>query len=300
MPLLPKHEVKSVEQTSRWDSLVWPRWLPARLRMPVIAQITGAVALTALIVGPWWSHIPDSAVLESTALPQSSVVPHAPAIAASPAVSRTGANSTSSLATRPAHLNLDVRHSFSSMDLSVTVDGKPALASKLDGSGKRFRMFGKRSERSYTQTLDLDPGVRVVRVRLTSKADKFDQTRVERFDLAAASVAALRVAADKSGMTLAADHPPPPPAPKADPAIKATAVAETAAAIPVPAASPATTRAPQEASTAIELVQSLRSMLIAIAGFIASTATGFLIQEFLRRRRGLIFDKPVKRRQAGF
>jgi len=288
-----------VQFASKWESIVWPQWLPVRARMPVIAQITGAVALTALLVGPWWSRIPDAPALKSTPLPQSSIVPHASAVPQSPSVSRPDVI-PGLTAARPAHLNLDVRHSFGSMDLSVTVDGKPALASKLDGGGKRFKMFGKRAERGFTQTLDLDPGVRVVRVRLTSAADKFDQTRVERFDLGSASVAAIRVAADKSGMSLSADHPAPPPAPKPLPAPVQTA-APVAAAVappaavpaPVPAAPQAPSQSPQEASAVIELV-------IAIAGFIASAATGFLVQEFLRRRKVMIFDKPAKRRPAGF
>lgn len=282
-------------QASRWENLVWPRWLPVRARLPIVAQITGAVALTALIVGPWWSHIPESTVLKSTGVPPSAIVPHAPAV-------RPSSPGSAAALTPPAHLNLDVRHSFGSMDLSVTVDGKPALTSKLDGGGKRFKMFGKRAERGFAQTLDLAPGVRVVRVRLTSAADKFDQTRVERFELFSASVATIRIAADRSGMSMAAAHPPLPPAPKpASAPIQAAAPAvPVVIPVPVPATPQASTLAPQEASAVIEVVQSLRSMLIAIAGFVASTATGFLIQEFLRRRRGLLFDKPAKRRPAGF
>jgi hypothetical protein len=33
----------------------------------------------------------------------------------------------------------------------------------------------------------------------------------------------------------------------------------------------------------------VRSVLIAIAGFVASAATGFVVQEYLRARRGLLF-----------
>jgi len=94
-----------------------------------------------------------------------------------------------------------------------------------------------------------------------------------------------------------------PPAPKPLPApIRAAAVPSLAPVpAPVAAAAPAPGPAPQQASAVIELVQSLRSMLIAIAGFVASAATGFLVQEFLRRRRVLDFDaKPAKRRPAGF
>ncbi len=280
-------------EATRWESFVWPRWLPERARLPLVAQLTGAVALTALIVGPWWSRIPESSPIPlSKAAHQSALAPLAPAVTPSPPLTAFDAAAGS---VRPAHLNLDVRHSFASVDLSVTVDGRPALNNKLDGSGKRFKMFGKRAEKGFTRTLDLAPGVRVVRVRVTSLADRFDQTRVERFDLGAASVAAIRIAADKSGMSLVAHHPPAPPAPNSPaPSIQAAVTAASAAplTVPAPAAAATTsptvlsvaTRAPQAESALLELVQSLRSMLIAIAGFVASAATGFVVQEFMRRR----------------
>jgi hypothetical protein len=283
-----------VQHASGWEAFVWPHWLPVRARLPLIAQITGAVALTALIVGPWWASIPESPLPSSPVVAHSTPIPLASPVPKSPALpnlnARTSAEST---AVRPAHLNLDDRHSFGSADLSVTVDGQPAINTRLDGSGKRFKMFGKRAERGYTQSIDLAPGVRVVRVRLRSADDKFDQTRVERFELGSASVAAIRIAADKSGMSLAADHPPLPPAPKAPPATIQASVPQPAK---VPAAAAVTTTAAmtsQEASAVVDLIQSLRSMLIAIAGFVASAATGFVVQEFLRRRRGLIFAEAA-------
>ena len=74
-------------------------------------------------------------------------------------------------------------------------------------------------------------------------------------------------------------------------------VAAAAAATATTVAVPAALRESQAESTMLELVQSLRSMLIAIAGFVASAATGFVVQEFLRRRRGLLFaeaETPAK------
>jgi hypothetical protein len=192
-------------------------------------------------------------------------------------------------------LNLDVRHAFGSVDLSVTVDGKPALETKLAGSGKRFKMFGKRAERGFTSTLDLVPGVRVVRVRVRSAADKFDQTRVERFDLESASVATLQISADESGLSVVVQRPPARPrsrVPTPLPAAAATSV-PVALPTPVPAAAPASPPARQEANTVVDLLQSIRSMLIAGAGFVASAATGFLVQEFLRTRKALLFAQTA-------
>ena len=182
---------------------------------------------------------------------------------------------------RPAHLNLDVRHSFQSVDLSISVDGTRVLDTTLAGSGKRFRVFGKRAERSFTKSLSLSPGVRVVRVRVRSAADKFDQTRVERFDLDSAAVAALEIEAAKSGLSVVADRPPPPkplPAPQVPQAVAVPQAVQIAQAV----------QAAEQAGALAELYQTLRSILIAVAGFIGSAATGFVVQEFLRARKLMV------------
>ena len=179
---------------------------------------------------------------------------------------------------RPAHLNLDVRHSFASLALTVTVDDERMLDTRLDGSRKRFGAFGKRSEKGFTKTLDLEPGVRVVRVRVRSTADKFDQARVERFELGSSSVASMRIAVDNSGLSIFADRPAPPP------------VMAQMTAVPVQVAPPSTSNATavRQPSAAGELYQALRNMLIAVTGFIASAATGFVVQEFLRQKKRAI------------
>lgn len=232
---------------------------------------------------PRWSDVrpvPDPA---SLALPSHS--------AASPAPLPRGVAPVPAVTAHPAHLNLDVRHNFRSVDLSVTVDGKPALETKLAGSAKRFGVIGKRAERGFTRTLDVAPGVHLVRVRVRSAADKFDQTRVERFELDSAAVASMRIAADKSGLSVVADRPQVAVNPAAQPApVAALATSVPQPQVPTQAAQLAqAAQAAQEASALAELYQSLRSILIAIAGFIASAATGFVVQEFMRSRRELIF-----------
>ena len=254
-------------------------------------------------MGPWWARVPDQVPPSPavTVTPTPEVITEAqPAAPASKAPV-----STAPGAATPAHVNLEVRHSFKSVDLFVSVDGSSVVDTKLAGSGKRFKVFGKRSERGYTKTLELMPGVRLVKVRVRSIPDKFDQTRVERFDMASASVAGLRVAADKSGLVLAAERPPSPaplnaalPAPAgglAAPSAPAPAPAAVAQQAPITAAQAQPTRA-----TVFEFLQSLRSMLIGIAGFVASTATAFIVQEWLRNRRSLIFtegENPRHRRR---
>jgi len=158
-------------------------------------------------------------------------------------------------------------------------------------------VIGKRAERGYTRTLDIAPGVRIVRVRVRSAADKFDQTRVERFDLESASVAAMRIAADRSGLSIVADRPAPrPPAPAPPVPVTVASIVPIPAPAGVPSADLAkaahaaeTAQSAQEANALAELYQSLRSILIAMAGFIASAATGFLVEAFLRTRRALQF-----------
>lgn len=267
-----------------------------------MAQVTGAVALTALLVSPWWSAIPSEEPIAARPHP---FAPLPTAVAPSPALVTRPAVVEEPV--RPAHLNLDVRHSFGGVDLSVEVDGKSALDTKVDGGGKRFKMFGKRAERGFTSTIDLAPGVRVVRVRVRSAADKFDQTRVERFDLASASIAAINITADKSGLTLVAERPPAPPAPVRPvtrPVDRSPAVPSITTAPPVIAPAAAAAAAPvtqQQANTVVDLLQSLRSMLIAIAGFVASAATGVVVQEYMRSRRALFAlggERRRKRRQS--
>lgn len=278
---------------SRWDRFVWPKWLPETARMPLVAQVTGAVALTALIMGPWWSRVPSEPPAAMT-LP--ATTPAVPAVPLQPPV--TPAAPVTQAPSRPAHLNLDVRHNFASVDFSVTVDGKRVLDSKLEGSGKKFKMFGKRPERGFTRSLDLAPGVRVVNVRLKSTEDRFDQTRTERFDLASASVASMRITADKDGLDVIAQRPAPQPAQPAatsEPVVT-PAPLTTATTVPVPAALPSA--AAQRADAVAELLNSLRSMLIAIAGFVASAATGFVVQEYLRSRREVIFTGQRRRRRS--
>ena len=281
-------ETSSLSSGSTWDTVIWPRWLPLQARLPLIAQIAAAVALMAAFTMPRWSEM-EAVSGRSSALPSTSAV----------GASVRADDRLPAATARPAHLNLDVRHTFRNVELSVTVDGKPALETKLSGSGKRFGVIGKRAERGFTRTIDVAPGARVVRVRLRSASDKFDYTRVERFDLDSAAVASLWIAADKSGLSVVADRPLLPKAPQRTPASLAPF---PAAASPQPAQvahvmqaahAAQAAQAAQEASALAELYQSLRQILIALAGFIGSAATGFVVQEFMRSRRALIFAEQT-------
>jgi hypothetical protein len=279
---------------SRWERLVWPQWLPVRARLPLIAQLLGVVALTAVVASPFWSTLSTRAPLPAAWHPP--IAPHATTVASIPPPNLAP---TQQLA-RPAHLNLDVRHAFGNVKLSVAVDGKVVFDTPLTGSGKKFKVFGKRAERGYTKTLELAPGVRVVQVRVTSPDDNYDQSRTERFDLESASVAVMQIAADKTGLSVVVRRPTPSAAPRAaaiNPApVPPPALAAAPATAPVPVSFPVTASAVAP-DPSIELLQTMRSMLIAIMGFVASAATGFVVQEFMRSRRGLLFDRRRKNRR---
>ena len=248
---------------SRWESLVWPQWLPIRARLPLLAQICGVAALLAAVAMPNLADAPAPYVAAVAAAKEPA--PEAPSQALPP---------------RSAHLNLDVRHNFKSVTVTVTIDDERAFDARLEGSGKKFGVFGKREERGHTRTFDLEPGVRVVRVRVHSAADKFDQTRVERFELGPAAVASLRLVVEKAGLAVFADRPPivqpPTPAPR------------QAALLPVPSVPDAPSHPPAPRGVIAELYLTMRSVLIAVAGFVATTAAGFVVQEFLISRKRLL------------
>jgi len=270
---MPLESAMPPQSTKRFDHWIWPRWLPIRARLPLIAQISGAALLLAAVAMPNWSTVTT---------PQDAAEGAAPPVEAAPATAP--APPPPVAPARPAHLNLDVRHNFRSVDFSVTVDGARALDTKIEGTGKKFGMFGRRGEKGFTATLDLEPGARVVRVRVRSTPDKFDQTRVERFDLGSASVASMRIVAEKAGLSVFADRP-------SAPAPQIAAAPATPPPAPAPVVVPVTaTQAmqQQQLSAVAELYQALRQSLIAIAGFVASAATGYLVQEFLRNKKGLL------------
>jgi hypothetical protein len=107
----------------------------------------------------------------------------------------------------------------------------------------------------------------------------------------------MRIAADRSGLSLVAERPPSPAAVPTltervttpPPAVVPAPVPIQAATVVMPQAASAPSR--QDVNAIAELLQSVRSMLIAIAGFVASAATGFVVQEYLRSRP-LPFAKP--------
>ena len=120
-------------QASRWDSSRLAAVAARPGALPLIAQITGAVALTALAR--------RSMVVRPGSRPSRSRRKPAPVHRLRDGASRCRGDSRGSPApasesalrrqplptSAPRILNLDVRHSFKNVDLSVTVDGKSAF-----------------------------------------------------------------------------------------------------------------------------------------------------------------------------
>ena len=64
-------EAGSTAPRSRWETIIWPHWVPVRARLPLIAQIAGAAALIAAIAMPRWSEVPAASAVP----PASTVAP---------------------------------------------------------------------------------------------------------------------------------------------------------------------------------------------------------------------------------
>jgi hypothetical protein len=156
------------------------------------------------------------------------------------------------LSSGSAYLNLVCRHNLQSAGLSVFIDGELTYADQLSGSPmKRFGVFGKRAEKTFSKSLAVPSGEHVVQVNVKSVADGFDQTKLCRFDLPHGKEATLLIAAEKNGMSLVFQGPP---------------------------------RAQTEGAGS-GYAETIWSILVTVIGSAASAGIGFYFQEFLRSRK---------------
>ena len=104
--------------------------------------------------------------------------------------------------TGSATLNLICRHALRSADISVSIDGKMIYADHISASPKKFyEILGKRSE-TFSKSLTVPSGNRVVEVHLSSATDGFDQTRQCELSVPPGKEATLLIEAQQSGMSL--------------------------------------------------------------------------------------------------
>jgi hypothetical protein len=153
--------------------------------------------------------------------------------------------------TGSATLNLICRHALRSADISVSIDGKMIYSDHISASPKKFyEILGKRSE-TFSKSLTVPSGNRVVEVHLSSATDGFDQTRQYDLNLPPGKEATLLIEAQQSGMSL----------------VNKGSV---------------TASARNLESGYSDL---LRSVLVTLLGSGVSAAIGFFVQEFLRSRK---------------
>ena len=153
--------------------------------------------------------------------------------------------------TGSATLNLICRHALRSADISVSIDGKTIYADHISASPKKFyEILGKRSE-TFSKSLTVPSGNRVVEVHLSSAADQFDQTRQCDLSLPPGKEATLLIDAQQSGMSLVNKGSATAPARNLEPAYS----------------------------------DSLRSVLVTLLGSGVSAVIGFFVQEFLRSKK---------------
>jgi hypothetical protein len=154
-----------------------------------------------------------------------------------------------SLSTGSATLNLICRHNFRTVDLSVSIDGKLILTDEISGSSlKRFGVFGKRLEGTFSKSLSVPSGFHVVDLHLKSLADGFDQTRRCGLTLPAGKDATLVISTQRGGLLL------------------------------MPSITP-------RRDVGFKYSDSLRSILITAIGSVVSASITFVVQEFLRSRK---------------
>lgn len=153
--------------------------------------------------------------------------------------------------TGSATLTLICRHALRSADISVSIDGKTMYSDHISASSKKFyEILGKRSE-TFSKSLTVPSGNRVVEVHLSSATDGFDQTRHCDLNLPPGKEATLLVEAQQSGMSL---------------------VNKSSASF---------------AARNLEsgYSDSLRSVVVTLLGSGVSAAIGFFVQEFLRSKK---------------
>jgi hypothetical protein len=153
--------------------------------------------------------------------------------------------------TGSATLNLICRHALRSADISVSIDGKMIYADHISASPKKFyEILGKRSE-TFSKSLTVPSGNRVVEVHLSSATDGFDQTRQCELSVPPGKEATLLVETQQGGMSL---------------------VNKGSATVPA-------------RNLESGYSDSLRSVLVTLLGSGVSAAIGFFVQEFLRSKK---------------
>ena len=158
------------------------------------------------------------------------------------------------LAGGSAVLNLVCRHNLRAADLAVYIDGKLSYTEQLSGSAKkRFGIVGPRVAKTFSKSLVVPSGERVVNVHLKSAADGFDQEQSCSLNLPPGKAGTLVIAMQQNGMSLTFQGSPVAPAESAGSGYR----------------------------------DSVRWILLTVGGSAVSAGIGFMVQEFLRSRKAI-------------
>ena len=150
-------------------------------------------------------------------------------------------------------LNLICRHNLQSVELTVSVDGEEVYSDQSSGTvKKRFGFLDKKVEGTLSKTLSLPLGKHMVRVNLKSPTERVDQTRQIAVNLVSGRESTILITTQRNDLVLTYQGAPLQPDSKVG--------------------SPASSNA-------------IWSILMTIAGSVASAAIGFMVQEFLRSRK---------------
>jgi hypothetical protein len=161
------------------------------------------------------------------------------------------------LSNESGSLNLVCRHNLQTADLSVSVDGRVVFADQIAGTvKKRFGIFDKKVEGTFSRTLTVSEGEHVVSVHLRSEPERFDQTRQISINAVSGKEATVIITAQKGDLSLAYRG------------------------IPVSAVK----------DTSPGYLGSLRSVLFTVMGSVVSAAIGFAVQEFLNGRKAALIE----------
>jgi len=157
-----------------------------------------------------------------------------------------------SLTSGSSTLHLVCRHNLRTAELSVFIDSKLSYTEQISGSAKkRFGIFARRVEGTFSKSLVVPSGDHVVQVHLSSAADGFDQTKRVGINLLPGKEATVLITAQRSGMSLVYQGP----------------------------------RVGPAKDTGSDYYSFVRSILVTVIGSAASAGIGFIVQEFLRSRK---------------
>lgn len=148
-------------------------------------------------------------------------------------------------------LNLICHHNFQNGEITVFVDGNPSYTNHISGTlKKRFGVFGKRFEGTFSASLAVSSGEHSIQVHVISASDRFDQTKTCEINAERGKDGALVIDAQRAEMSLAYEG------------------------------AATTTKA-----LGSSIADTLHSILITLGGSAASAAIGFFVQDFLRSKK---------------